>query len=112
MISKFQGSAAPITSGCPSKPFPLPSDATYLAEQTALGDYQEKGPVLMVSSRLAPLAGPRGKEVLARCGPTTFKRTVVVELLFPKMLPSASLSQGTVFISLSTSGYHIWEVAH
>jgi len=28
------------------------------------------------------------------------------------MLPSASLSQGTVFVSLSGTGYQVWEIAH
>jgi hypothetical protein len=36
----------------------------------------------------------------------------VVELLFPKMLPSASLSQGVVFVSLSNTGYQVWYVYH
>ena len=34
------------------------------------------------------------------CGSRVRNRTVVVDLLFPKMLPSASLSQGVVFVSL------------
>jgi hypothetical protein len=28
------------------------------------------------------------------------------------MLPSASLSQGTVFVSLSGTGFRVWQVAH
>jgi hypothetical protein len=39
-------------------------------------------------------------------------RTVVVDLLFPKMLPSASLSEGAVFVSLFRTGYQVWDVAH
>ncbi len=40
-----------------------------------------------------------------------FRRTVAVDLLFPKMLPSASLSQGHGLLSLSGTGYRVWEVA-
>jgi hypothetical protein len=39
-------------------------------------------------------------------------RTVAVDLLFPKMLPSASLSEGVVFVSLFPAGYQVWDVAH
>jgi hypothetical protein len=54
----------------------------------------------------------RGQEVKRQCGPAAFRRTIVVGLLFPKELPSASLSQGTVFVSLLPTGYGVWEVAH
>ena len=47
-----------------------------------------------------------------QCGAQAFRRAVVAELLFPKELPSASLSQGTVFASLFVTGYRVWEVAH
>ena len=39
-------------------------------------------------------------------------RTVVVGLLFPKELPSASLSHQAVFVSRFTRGYKGWEIAH
>ncbi len=67
---------------------------------------------MVVRSALAPYAGPRGDEVTVQCGTRVSRRTVVVDLLFPKMLPSASLSQGTVFVSLSGTGYRVWQVAH
>jgi hypothetical protein len=57
-------------------------------------------------------AGARGRMVERMCGKRVQRRTVVVELLFPDMLPSASLSQGTVFVSRFADGYHIWFVAH
>jgi hypothetical protein len=37
---------------------------------------------------------------------------VVVDLLFPKMLPSASLSQGVVLVSRFRTGYRVWEAGH
>lgn len=39
-------------------------------------------------------------------------RTVVVDLLFPKMLPSASLSEGVVLVSRLPTGYQVWELGH
>jgi len=47
-----------------------------------------------------------------RCSSQVRNRTVVVDLLFPKMLPSASLSKGVVLVSLFPTGYQVWEVAH
>ena len=44
--------------------------------------------------------------------PQAFRRTIVVEPLFPKELPSGSLSRGTVFVSLFATGYRAWDVAH
>ena len=38
------------------------------------------------------------------------QRTVVVDLLFPRMLPSASLSQGMALVSLFNTGYRAWAV--
>jgi len=46
------------------------------------------------------------------CSSRVRNRTVVVDLLFPKMLPSASLSEGMVFVSLFRAGYPVWDVAH
>jgi hypothetical protein len=51
--------------------------------------------------------------IIARCGRRAFDRTVVVNLRFPEPgFGSASLSQGTVFVSLLPARYHVWEVAH
>jgi hypothetical protein len=40
------------------------------------------------------------------------RRTVVVDLEFPRLLPSASLSQGTAFVSRQGRSYRVWKVAH
>lgn len=101
---------------CPTHPLPLPPEAVARgADQARIQApvlYRGSGPAVVVRSALAPYAGPRGDEVNAQCGARVFRRTVVVDLFFPKMLPSASLSQGTVFVSLSGTGYQVWEVAH
>ncbi len=65
-----------------------------------------------VSSKLATKAGPRGGEVAHQCGNAIQANTVVVELRFPKELPSSSLSEGVVFVSRFKSGYQVWELAH
>jgi hypothetical protein len=50
--------------------------------------------------------------VAFQCGKKIQARTIVVELRFPKELPSGSLSEGVVFVSSFKSGYQVWEVAH
>jgi hypothetical protein len=66
----------------------------------------------VVSAKVATSAGPRGGEVAYQCGKAVQARTIVVELRFSKELPSASLSEGVVFVSRFGRGYEVWEVAH
>lgn len=54
----------------------------------------------------------RSGEIKRRCGGESLRRTVVVDLVFPAMAPSASLSQGTVFVSRFADGYRVWDQAH
>jgi hypothetical protein len=101
---------------CPTDALPLPAEAVARAADQARIQapalYRGHGPAVVTQSDLAPYADARGSEVRHQCGTQAFHRTVVVELLFPKELPSGSLSQGTVFVSLSATGYRVWEVAH
>jgi hypothetical protein len=53
-------------------------------------------------------AGARGGLVGNTCGQRTQKRTYVVELEFPAMLPSAALSQVTLFVSRFAVGWQVW----
>jgi hypothetical protein len=46
--------------------------------------------------------------VRRECGRRVQRQTAVVEHEFPRMLPSASLSDGAVF----GPRYRVWEVAH
>ena len=108
---------ASVTLGrCPTHALALPAEAVARAADQARIQapflYKGMGPAVVVRSQRAAWDGPRGAEVKAQCGPQVFRRTVVVDLLFPKMLPSASLSQGTVFISRVPTGYRVWEQAH
>ena len=101
---------------CPKTPLRLPSEAVARAADQARIEapfiYKGLGRSVVLRSQRAPSAGVRGAEVKNECGKTVFRRTVVVDLFFPKMLPSASLSQGTVFVSLVPTGYRVWERAH
>jgi hypothetical protein len=109
------------TSHCPRQAkaaLPLSAHATKKASQAALAtapkrykDLDVKG-ATVVWSKLATAAGPRGEQVAFECGKRIQARTIVVELRFPKELPSASLSEGVVFVSRFKSGYQVWEVAH
>jgi hypothetical protein len=69
------------------------------------------GTEVMASDRSA-FGGARGAEVAFLCGAKVARRTVVVQLLFPWLLPSASLSQGVVFVGRFRGGYRVWFVAH
>ena len=101
---------------CPAGATRLPAAAVARAADRALIEAPHRYPGLsaavVTQSALAPYADARGSEVRHQRGPRAFHRTVIVELLFPKELPSASLSQGVVFVSRFATGYRVWEVAH
>jgi hypothetical protein len=103
---------------CPRSAARLPADAVARAALAALAEaprlYRgtDTRGARLVGAALATSAGTRGEQVRRTCGMRTQRRSVVVELLFPRMRPSASLSQGTVFVSLIRGRYRVWEVAH
>jgi hypothetical protein len=72
---------------------------------------EPRGAVATRAARSA-YAGVRGAQVVRKCGDRVGNRTVVVEMLFPRMLPSASLSESTVFVDRESGGYRVWEIAH
>jgi hypothetical protein len=92
----------------------LPPDAVAEAANTARHYGQNDPRTVIVASALAtsPASGTRGTEARWQCGSKTASRTVVVELFYPWLLPSASLTQGTLFVSYFQRGYRVWEVAH
>ena len=103
---------------CPGGALVLPANASARAARAALDTAASDYPNLntagakVVSARRASAAGPRGAEVGRRCGAKTRARTVVVELRFPRLAPSASLSQGVVDVSRFANGYRVWAVVH
>lgn len=113
------GSSAPKTSAndCPD-PLNLPGNgiaqATKRSLKTASRVYDginTQNAIAMQAAR-GPAAGVRGRQIRKECGRKVQRRSVVVELFFPKMKESASLSQGTLFVSRFPRGYRIWERAH
>jgi hypothetical protein len=114
-------SAQPAFGTCPRGAQPLPPGALAPATRAAL----RQAPRLFggpdgidtrdrraTRAALARVAGARGRQVRRQCGRRAHARTVVVDLEFPRMLPSASLSQGTVFVARIEQDYRVWEVAH
>ena len=53
-----------------------------------------------------------GIVVFGMCGAVVGSRTWVVEMSFPKLEPSASLSQGQAFVSRFRSGWRVWYRYH
>lgn len=102
--------------GCPvrslRRALPLPADAVARAAEMARHSGNNDPRTVVVASALAtsPAAGTRGSQVRWQCGWAIARRTVVVDLSYPWMRPSASLSQGTLFVSYFQRGYRVWEV--
>jgi hypothetical protein len=106
------------TGACPRGTLPLPADGVIGAARAALASVREDylardgaGAEVLAADRSA-FAGSRGAQVSHQCGTTIAARTVVVQTLLPKLLPSASLSESVVFVSDYRAGYRVWEVAH
>lgn len=104
--------------GCPAAILPLPAAGVSHAATRALAEaarlypgLNTRGAEVMAADRSA-FAGVRGREVGSLCGQKVAARTVVVQMLFPRMLPSASLSEAVVFAGRFAHGYRVWYVAH
>jgi hypothetical protein len=103
---------------CPVGALELPANGVDRAAKEALAEAASEYPTLktagaaVVSATRTTVAGPRGAQVARECGATARARTVIVELRFPRMAPSASLSEGVVDVSRFPNGYRVWAVAH
>jgi hypothetical protein len=101
---------------CPRGVLPLPAEAVARAADQARIQapalYKGFGPAVVELAWLAKLRLNVWAAAPFHCSSQVRDRTVVVDLLFPKMLPSASLSAGVVFVSLFRTGYQVWQVAH
>jgi hypothetical protein len=111
------GSALP-TGRCPTAALELPAGGVIGAARRALAEAARDYPGLrtagaeVVAADRAGFAGTRGSEVARRCGVRVADRTVVVQLLLPRMLPSASLSEAVLAVSRFARGYRVWEILH
>ena len=102
---------------CPkATPLPLPADAVDRAADQARIEapflYPKFGPAVVELAWRAIFKLQVWASAPFQCSSLVRQRTVVVDLLFPKMLPSASLSEGVVLVSLFKTGYQVWEVGH
>ena len=104
------------TGHCPKDALPLPADAIPRAADQARIQaaflYPRHGPAVVELAWLAKFKLTVWAATSFSCSSQVRNQTVVVDLLFPKMLPSASLSEGVVFVSLFRTGYRVWDVAH
>ena len=105
------------TALCPkATPLPLPADAVDRAADQARIQapflYPKFGPAVVELAWRAIFKLHVWASTPFQCSNLVRQRTVVVDLLFPKMLPSASLSEGVVLVSLFKTGYQVWEVGH
>jgi hypothetical protein len=82
------------------------------ARRQAPALYKGFGPAVVELSWLAKLRLNVWASTPFDCNSQVRNRTVVVDLLFPRMLPSASLSEGVVLVSRFRAGYQVWAVAH
>jgi hypothetical protein len=103
---------------CPEDALPLPSNGIAVATDAALAQVRDAYSGIDTSRAQANIASraaadaARGPQVKRQCGERVAARTTIVYLFFPEMRPSASLTQGVVFVSRFSGGYRIWQVAH
>ena len=103
---------------CPKGAAPLPPGGLASAVDVALAEAPSiYGTRIAEGGRATraerfPFVSGRAQYIKDKCGRNAARRTVVVTLFFPAAKPSASLSQGTVFVSKFQTGYRVWTVAH
>jgi hypothetical protein len=102
---------------CPRGTLPLPPDAVAGATEAALARVAPPAGEKDVLGARVVRAGlartmDRGGSIRYLCGRRIQRRTIVVELLYTKVLPSASLSQGSMAVSRFPDGYRVWDILH
>lgn len=102
---------------CPSEPplepGPQARDRAIAAVRESLRTGPEEWRTHEIQSAYpASRADGFGAIAVRMCGPVVGRRTWVVEMRFPKLEPSASLSQGQAFVSRFRSGWRVWYRYH
>jgi len=96
---------------CPRHALPLPADALGPATRAALLHVRQRGDdprgARAVSAAVATHAVGGGR-IRQDCDRELQHRTVIVDLLYPARVPSATVSRGSVAVSLTPSGYRVW----
>lgn len=59
-----------------------------------------------------PAASPYSGIAERQCGKEVAGKSLLVELFFPEFLPSASLSQGQLFVAKTNEGWKVWYRYH
>ena len=112
----LQGSL-PISPDCPKdvplEPGPDARDKAIAAVRRSLRTGPQEWRTYEIESAY-PATNGKGFSIVAfpMCGPVVGGRTWVVEIRFPKLEPSASLSQGQAFVSRFRSGWRVWYRYH
>ena len=107
----------PTKGTCPkAEPGKLPPDALAGATEAALEQVPSVfGDVEANEGAYASSASCGGNHMITKglgCSKLLRDRSVTVNLIFPKMLPSASLSQHTVFVARFEGDYWVWGTGH
>jgi len=107
----------PTKGTCPkAEPGKLPPDALAGATEAALEQVPSVfGDVEANEGAYASSASRGGNHMITKglgCSKLLRDRSVTVNLIFPKMLPSASLSQHTVFVARFEGDYWVWGTGH
>ena len=102
---------------CPkADPEKLPPYALADATEAALDQVPSVfGDVEANEGAYASSASRGGNKMITKglgCSKLLRDRSVTVNLIFPKMLPSASLSQHTVFVARFRGDYWVWGIGH
>ena len=97
----------------PLEPGPHARDRAIAAVRTSLRTGPQDWRAYQIGSAY-PATNGKGFSIVAfpMCGPVVGARTWVVEIRFPKLEPSASLSQGQAFVSRFRSGWRVWYRYH
>jgi len=112
----LQGSL-PISPDCPREvplePGPDARDKAIAAVRRSLRTGPQEWRAYEIESAY-PATNGKGFSIVAfpMCGPVVGGRTWVVEIRFPKLEPSASLSRGQAFVSRFRSGWRVWYRYH
>ncbi len=111
----FSGIAAAATS-CPAGLDTLTPDAltraTDVAQQSLGASFPDRDVTgAYVAGATRSDAGPVGQEIISACGPDVQSKSVIVDFVFPAMLPDAARSYGAAVVAVDNGRYSVWRTA-
>lgn len=112
----FSGTAAAAAPQCPTGLDELPPDAlnqaAAVAQQSVATSFPDRDVSdAYVSGTTRSEAGPVGQELIEQCGPEVQSKSVIVDFVFPSMLPDAARSYGASVVSFDDGRYFVWRTA-